>query len=341
MIVPTAGYIGSYAGALHMGARPVFCDIDPDTLLIDPEDAGKRITHRTRAIVPIHYRGNVCDMDALMDLGRRHGVAIIEDAAHAHGSEWDGEKTGNVGDMTCFSLQGVGTGGKPVSGGEGGIVTTNSREFYERQLIFCHLHRSGITEEFSNPAYRMLEKEVLGQKWRAHPLALAIAKVSLATLDSRIEKSERVRIKIFDGMGDLPGLEPEHSYPKAKRVQLYGGLQFIYYPDELDGLSTDRLLEALRAEGVPVRGPGFDHLQHLKPIYRRGFDLWGHNRGPISGAWMGLPPYRPYGSGDFPVAEELHRRTFNLPCYIDPKPGFIDQLLEGFRKAVSNRDAIP
>lgn len=80
VVTPTAGYIG---GALHMGARPVFCDIDPKTLLMNPEDVERRITRRTRAINPIHMGGNVCDMDALMDIGRGYGIAIVEDACHA------------------------------------------------------------------------------------------------------------------------------------------------------------------------------------------------------------------------------------------------------------------
>jgi dTDP-4-amino-4,6-dideoxygalactose transaminase len=104
VITPT---IGSYCGALHMGARPVFCDVDPNTLLIDPKDVERRITRHTRAINVIHLWGLVCDMDALMEIGRRYGIAIIEDAAHCTGAEWSGKKIGNVGDITCFSLQGV------------------------------------------------------------------------------------------------------------------------------------------------------------------------------------------------------------------------------------------
>lgn len=342
IIVPTVGYLGSYAGALHLGARPVFCEIDPKTLLIDPEDAERRITERTRAIVPIHYRGNPCDMDALMDIGRRRGVAIVEDAAHAHGAAWDAKKIGNVGDITCFSLQGSHPQGKPIAGGEGGVVTTNNRELYERQLIYCHLHRAGIREELTNPAYRMLETEVLGLKWRAHPLALAIAKVSLDSLDYRIERSAECREKVFTALRKLPGLEPAHSYPKAKRVQLYGGLMIIYHPEELGGLPTERFVEALRAEGAPVRarGPGFDHLQHLKPLHRRGFDLWGHDRGPLGGEFMGLPPYKVHKEGDFPISEDLNKRVFNIPSYVEPQEGFLEQFIGAFEKVTLNYECL-
>ena len=86
-VAPTLGYIGSYAGALHMGATPVFCESDPKTLLMDPADAATRITSRTRALAPIHFCGRVCDMDALYALADEHSLVVVEDAAHAHGSE--------------------------------------------------------------------------------------------------------------------------------------------------------------------------------------------------------------------------------------------------------------
>jgi len=336
VITPVAGFICSYAGAIHLGARPVFADIDPKTLLIDPKDVEKRITRRTRAINIVHLGGNVCDMDAFMEIGKRYGIAIVEDAAHACGAEWDGKKIGSIGDITCFSLQGVNPNGKPVAGGEGGVVTTNNREFYERQLIYCHLHRVGIKEELTNPLYRMFDEQVLGLKFRAHPLALAVAKVSLETLEYRIKKSDENREKIFKALRELPGLEPEHSYPKAKRVGLYGGLKIIYHPEELDGLPVEKFIEAVRAEGAPISDPGWRHagstqkLQHLKPLFTRGFDLWGHNRGPLGS------DFEVKGKGSFPVAETLDKRFFTIPSYIEPKEGFLDQYIKAFRKVVEN-----
>jgi perosamine synthetase len=336
VITPVAGYICSYAGAIHLGARPVFCDIDPKTLLIDPKEAEKKITKRTRAINIVHMGGNVCDMDAFLELGRKYGVAIVEDAAHAHAAEWDKKKIGSIGDITCFSLQGSNPYGKAVAGGEGGIVTTNNREFYERQLIYCHLHRVGLEKELTNPTYRMLDHDVLGLKFRAHPLALAVAKVSLSTLGYRVERSTENREKVFNALRELPGLEPEHSYPKAKRVSLYGGLKIIYHPEELDGLPVERFVEAMQAEGAPVRGPGYRYagstqdLQHLKSLFVRGFDLWGHGRGPLGGDFA-VPP-----RGSFPVAESMDKNFLTIPNYIEPKEGFLDQFIEAFRKVTSN-----
>jgi len=335
VITPTLGYIGTYCGALHLGARPVFCDIDPETLLIDPQDVERRITPRTKAIVPIHLWGNVCDMDALMDIGKRYGIAVVEDAAHAHGAEWDGVKIGNIGDVTCFSLQGTMPGGKPVCGGEGGIATTNVREFYERMLAYCHLHRVGVTEELTLPEYRGLDSEVLGLKWRAHPLALALARVSLRSLDYRNRKRDEFRRKLFEALDEIPGVKPVKSYPKAKPAGFYGGLKLIYQPDDLDGLPVERYVEALRAEGVPISRYG-RKLEHLRMIFRRGFDLWGHGRGPLGGEFLGLPPFKGYKEGDFPVAESLIGRILSIPAYIDPEEGFLEGVIKAFEKVAAN-----
>lgn len=339
VITPAAGFICSYSGVIHLGARPVFADVDAKTLLIDPKDVERKITRRTRAINIVHLGGNVCDTDAFMEIGKRYGIPIVEDAAHACGAEWDGKKIGSIGDIACFSLQGVNPTGKCVAGGEGGIVTTNNREFYERQLIYCHLHRAGIKEELTNPVYRMFDEQVLGLKFRAHPLALAVARVSLETLEYRIKKSDENRERTFRALRELPGLEPEHSYPKAKRVGLYGGLKILYYPKELGDLPIEKFVEATRAEGAPISDPGWEHagstqkLQHLKPLFIRGFDLWGHDRGPL-GSDLKVP------GGSFPVAETLDKRFFTIPSYIELKEGFFDQYMEAFRKVVRNYERL-
>jgi dTDP-4-amino-4,6-dideoxygalactose transaminase len=208
VLTPTLGYIGAYAGVIHLGARLIFCDVDPDSGLIDPVDAEKRITPRARAILPIHFNGRVCDMDGLLHLREKYGVAIVQDACHAHPAGWDGVNLGNLPDITCYSLQGSDPFGKPVSSGEGGITTTNNREFYERMLIYCHLHRAGIVQELTNPVYRMLGNQGLGLKWRAHPLALAIARISLRNLDYRNKRRLQHREALYQALEEVPGVHP-------------------------------------------------------------------------------------------------------------------------------------
>ncbi len=329
IITPTIGYLGTYGGALFLGARPVFCEPDPNTLLCDPADIEKRITSRTKAICPIHAGGNVCDMDALLEIGRKHGVAIVEDGAHVHGAEWDGKKIGSFGDICCYSLQGADPGGKPVCGGEGGIVTTNNRLYYERVLAFAHLHRAGVKNEFTIPPYTMLDNEALGQKLRAHPLALAVAKVSLDSLPYRIEKNDAFRERVFAGVGGIAGLRPEATYPKAKRISLYGGFQIIYDAEAFDGLPCATFVEALAAEGVRASVWGW-HLEHMRNIFQQGFDLWGEGRGPLSG------DFKPYRQGDYPLAEAIMQQAITIPSYIEPRDDYVDQMLVAFGKVAEN-----
>ncbi|GIV20658.1 MAG: aminotransferase DegT [Armatimonadota bacterium] len=339
LITPTLGYIGTYGGALHMGARPVFCDIDPHTLLMDPDDVEKRITPRTKAIVPIHLFGNVCEMDALRDISARHGIPILEDAAHAHGAEWDGVKVGNISDITCFSLQGSPPYGKPICGGEGGLVTTNNREYYERMLVHCHLHRFGITEELTLPEYRELDSQVLGQKWRAHPLALAIARVTMQSLDYRNAKSAEFRQKVFAALQAMPGIEPVCSYPKAKPAGFYAGHPLVYHPEQLHGLPAGRFVEALKAEGVPVSLYG-RNLEHQKTIFRKGFDLWGRGRGPLGGEFFGLPPFEGYKDGDFPQAEKVAGNILHIRPIIEPAEGLVEQIAQAFEKVIAHHERL-
>lgn len=331
VITPTIGYIGAYAGALHLGARPVFCEIDPETLLPDPDDVEARITDRTAAIAVTHWNGRVCDMDALREIGERYDVPIVEDAAHAHASRWRGEHIGSVGDIACYSLQGVVPHGKPLAGGEGGILTTNVREYYERHLSYCHLHRSGVNDELTREPYDCLDYELLGQKYRAHPLSLAIASVGLESLEYRSERRLAYRDALFERLEDVPGVRPVWPYEHSETDGLYGGLKVVVQPSELDA-SPAEFVAALEAEGAPVRGPGFSYVEHLRTIFREGYDLWGRGRSPIQGEFCGLPPYEAYEEGDFPVSEDLHERVVTVGSYIEPEAGFVDQLADAFEK---------
>jgi perosamine synthetase len=325
VIHPALGFVGSYAGVIHLGARPVFCDVDPDTSLIDPADAARRITPRTRAILPVHFNGNVCDMDGLLALRDQYGVAIVYDACHVHPARWDGANLGSFPDVVCYSLQGSDPTGKPISSGEGGIVTTGSQELYERMLIYCHLHRAGIQDELTNPTYRMLGNQGLGLKWRAHPLALAIARTSMQTLGYRHERQLQHRQTLYQGLADVPGVRIPKAYPKAEEGGFHAGLRVFYVPEALGGLPLARYLEALRAEGVPAVARR-DGPEHLRPLFQRGFDLYGHGRGPIG------PGTCHDQRGDLPVAESLIERMLFLPAYVDPPEGLLEQIVAAFGK---------
>lgn len=340
VITPTAGYLGAYEGALHLGARPVFCEVDPDTLLADPDDIEDRITERTAAISVTHFNGRVCDMDRLQKISEKYDIPLVVDAAHAHGSYWDGDHVGTVGDVVCFSLQGVAPHGKPLTGGEGGILTTDDREYYERQLAYCHLHRSGLTDELTRDPYAELDAEALGRKWRAHPLALAIATVDFQSLEYRCERRVDYRRRLFSRLDGIPGIRTVDTYEKSASAGFYGGLRVVYQPADLDGLAVDRYVAALQAEGVEVSGPGFAYLEHLRYMFREGFDLWGDDRGPLGVEFCGLPPFEGYSEGDYPVSEALDERVLTLPSYIEPPGDLVDNIATAFKKVAVHAESL-
>ena len=332
---PAYTWICSISPAVHMGARPVFCEIDPETLLIDPYDMEKRITEKTKAVSIVHLYGNVCDMDAIMSIAKKHGIIVIEDCSHSYGAEWDNKKVGTIGDIGCFSMQGgppadtSGGTGKPLPGGEAGLVITNNRDYYEKILLFCHLNRPGLDEEFTNPVYRELAPTNLGLKFRAHPWALAGGLIFLESLDERNEKRTKYRSKIFKALSNIKGVMPVKSYPKAKPAGFYGGMHMLYLPEELDGLPAERFIEALKAEGVDMSHRGYE-LTHRLKLFAEGFDIYGKGEGPLLGDYPGYP------EGSLPVTEEVHSRILGMPTFIEEEPGYSNMVIQALRKVTEN-----
>ena len=325
---PAYTWICSIAGAIQLGARPVFCEIDPETLVIDPADMERRITPRTKAITAVHLYGNVCDMDAIMHIARKHGIAVVEDCSHCHGAEWDGHKLGTIGDVGCFSMQGAPPLGKPICAGEGGIITTNSQELYERILLFCHLNRPGLADAFTNETFRAMAPTNFGVKFRPHAWGLAGALVLLRSLDYRNERRRAYRARIDQGLADIKGVGPVAQYSKAKATGFYGGMRLLYHPEELGGLPAATYVEALKAEGVDISRHGFA-LTHRLKLFAEGFDVLGPGA-PLGGVFRGYP------EGSLPTTEEVHERILGMPTFIEETPGYSAQVLTAMRKVAAN-----
>lgn len=320
VLVATYAWWCTIAPILMVGAIPVFCEVDPHTLTIDPADAARRITPRTRAIMALHLWGNICDMDALLDLAVRHGLAVIEDCSHAHGGEWRGRKVGTLGDAGCFSFQ----GSKVMVAGEGGALVTNQQDVYEAAIALGHYERLPALE---SETYRAFAGTSFGFKYRAHPLAMAIAREQLKKLDEVNQARGERFAYLMTALQEIPGIQATETLPGAQRGGYYGW-RVLYQPEELDGLPRERFVQALQAEGAQVH-PCRYPLYHLTYYYGQGVHYLARN-GP-------QPRHRPvYRRGDLPVTEALHDRLLTLPVFTRAPLGVLDQYIEAFRKVVAH-----
>jgi 8-amino-3,8-dideoxy-alpha-D-manno-octulosonate transaminase len=238
VIVPAYTWIATAAAVLMVGAVPVIAEVD-DALTLDAEDAESRITSRTAALVPVHMRGAPCNMDALVDLASRRGLRVVEDAAQAAGARYRGKRLGSIGDIGAFSLQ----FNKIVTSGEGGLVTTNDRDLYERALLFhdvAAIMRDdlGVAGTFVGITCRMSE------------LQGAVASVQLSRIDQILTDMRANFASIRNRVSDL-ACEKGAVWRQQWDDTGDACLALIFYLP--DAAQARNAAEALRAEGVPAQ----------------------------------------------------------------------------------------
>jgi dTDP-4-amino-4,6-dideoxygalactose transaminase len=239
VIVPAYTFIASATSVLATGATPVFTDIEPDTYNIDPDHAATLITPRTRAIMPVHFAGASADMDRVNRLAKAHGLAVIEDAAQAVCGEWAGRKVGTLGDIGTFSFQ----SSKNMTAGEGGMVVTASEELYRLVRSFQNCGRM-IGGEW----YRHY---VPASNHRISAFQAAILAVQLSRVEEQTARREESAAYLSDQIEkNVPGISVLHYPPQVTRNACH---LFImrYDPDQWNGIPKTRLIQALRAEGIP------------------------------------------------------------------------------------------
>ncbi|MHB0858571.1 MAG: DegT/DnrJ/EryC1/StrS family aminotransferase [Anaerolineae bacterium] len=320
VLCPDYTWISTIGPALFLGARPVFCESDPRTMLIDPDDVRRRITPRTRAIVAVHLWGWVCDMDALVRIGQEAGIPVIEDCSHAHGATYRGRAVGTLGTVGCWSLQ----GSKPVSGGEAGILATDDPEVFDRACLAGQVNRM-VGMDLAQTKYRYLQPLGTGMKFRAHPLGVGIASVQLNKLSALNERRGRFVAEVEAGLADVPGLEPIPSAKGSCRGGYYG-FPVRYLPEEVGGASLAAMIEAINRAGVPATPSPYE-LLHRLPLFAQGFDLFTRNRGPLCGDYAG------YREGELPITEVLHAHLVFLPVLSDPIVGAAGLIVDALRQA--------
>lgn len=266
-------FLASANCACFTGAKPVFADIEPDTANIDPKEIGRRVSGKTKAVIPVHFAGQSCDMKAVSKIAKAHGLTVIEDAAHAIGSDYEDTKVGSCAysDMTTFSFHPV----KTITTGEGGAVTTNSRDLYEKLLAFRGhgMHKDG--EMRDTWEYEMRE---LGYNYRITDFQAALGISQLSKLDF-FKKRRREIVQYYNENLGLPHLA-EREFSNAS-FHLYPVLvenrREFYFKAKEKGLN-------LQVHYIPV---------HMQPYYSR----FG------------------YKKGDYPQAEEYYRKCISLPLY--------------------------
>jgi dTDP-4-amino-4,6-dideoxygalactose transaminase len=332
VLVPAYTWHASATPVLHCAATPVFCDIRPESLTIDPDDVESRITERTKALCVVHVFGNVCDMDRLGDIAHRHSLALIEDASHAHGALWQGQPVGSFGQVSCFSLQGA----KAVSGGEAGVAVTDDPALYDRMVLLGHFGRPRLG---AVPVVTTIGDMSLGAKYRAHPWAIAMANVGLQRLPELNAKRSANYEFLNDQLRDCPGLMVIDALPGATRAA-YLEYKFILTREAVQAASRERLVAAMQAEGAPVTADRYSDvnftygLLHAAPLFTTV------NRPELGGCFY--DPTRPDAppQPSLPVAEDLNQRLISLPGFIDVTRESLAEVAAAMRKVMQHLEEL-
>ncbi|HOG16799.1 MAG TPA: UDP-4-amino-4,6-dideoxy-N-acetyl-beta-L-altrosamine transaminase [Syntrophales bacterium] len=308
VIVPPLTFVATANAVLYQGGHPIFADVDPATLLLDPAAAEECVSDRTRALVAVDYAGQPCDYDALRALADRHGLVLIADACHSLGAEYRGRKTGTLADLTVFSFHPV----KHITTGEGGMITTDHavladkmRRFRNHGIDTDHRQRS----ESGTWQYGMMD---LGYNYRLSDIACALGTSQLRRLPDILSRRREIAAaydRAFSGWETLriPATSPDvrhayHLYPVRYRANGAGG-------------DRGNFFRLLREQGI---GANVHYLPvHLHPYYSKRYG---------------------YRRGDYPVAESAHDELISLPIFPAMTDEDLSRVIEAVRRAAS-RDA--
>ena len=263
VIVPAITFAASANAAVYEGATPVFADVESDTLLIDPASVATKITTRTRAIVAVDYAGQPADYDALRELAKDRGIAIIADACHAPGALYKGRKTGTLGDVSCFSFHPV----KHLTTCEGGMALTDDGAMAAHMRVFRNHgiasdHRS--REAAGAHAYDMAE---LGYNYRLPDVQCALGLAQLTRLSSWVAARQRIAALYDDALAGMAEATPLKTHKDRTNAH------HLYVVKMAEHVDRDRVFARLRAEGIGANvhyAPVHLHSYYQKRGYKRG-----------------------------------------------------------------------
>lgn len=282
---------------LYCGGTPVFADVDERTYNIDPKDIERKISSRTKAIIPVHFAGQPCDMDEIHKIAEKHHLIVIEDGAHALGASYKGQAVGGLSDMTAFSFHPV----KPVTTGEGGVITTNDSALYQKLLLF---RSHGITRDSDLLTHDeggwYYEQQLLGYNYRMTDIQAALGVSQMKKLNQFVEKRRQLAERYHAAFSDNANIITPHQAESGMSGWHLYAVQVVEH-------DRKEVFDKLREKGIGVN-------VHYIPVYRH-------------------PYYREHGYADVtcPKAELIYSRLVTLPLYpgltFEEQDYVIEQLL--------------
>ena len=271
--------------ALYVGATPVFADIDPQTYNIDPDDVERKITARTKAIIPVHYTGQPCDMERLDEIAKRNGLVLIADGAHAVGASYKGTAVGGLADMTTYSFHPV----KQVTTGEGGAIVTTDKRLYEALISF---RSHGITRDpaklLQNRGPWYYEQQSLGYNYRLTDFQAALGTSQLKKLPQFLQKRREIARQYTAAFNGLPGMITPWQSPDGESAW---HLYVLRLDTERLNVGRDVIFQELWDRGIGVN-------VHYIPVY-----------------WHPYYQHLGFKKGICPIAETVFESMITLPLY--------------------------
>lgn len=254
VIVPSYTFVATASSVLSMGAVPIFADIEPETYMIDPESVEAAITPKTKAIIPVHIGGGPADLDRIMKIAREHDFRVIEDAAQAHGAEWNGRRIGGDGDMAIWSFQ----SSKNLTSGEGGALSTNNEEVGEDAWSIMNCGRRKDRQWY--------EHFILGSNFRMTEFQAAVLLKQLAKVEGQMKTRDKSATYLAKRLKEVEGIAPLESYPQTTR---HAHHLFImrYDKSSFGGVPKEKFVQAMNKEGIPL-APGYTVPLHELPAIR-------------------------------------------------------------------------
>jgi perosamine synthetase len=284
----------------------VFADVSRDTLNLDPEQIAKKVSSKTRTILPVDYAGHPANLTPILEIARRHGLIVIEDACHALGAEYGGRRVGSIADMTVFSFHPV----KHITTGEGGMVATNNPQFAETLRRFRNHGILSDARQRQSAGQWHYEMVLLGFNYRLPDIVCALGIQQLKKLDANLARRREIAARYAAAFREISGVIPPAVRPGANPA-------WHLYPIRLnlERLTADRpqIFRALRAENI---GVNVHYIPvHLHPYYRERFG---------------------YNGGEFPVAEDSYARLISLPMFHGMSDQDAEDVIEAVKKVVGS-----